>query len=196
MDEHRATASRPPAQRWVLQESQRRDHRCQQIQRSLDTAKQKCSLCRTIILITWGELRAVWGNSYPYFYQEEQLASAGLQAGINVFFPHCLELFIKPQPHFCQHGVRTSLHSLVVFVRAAQSLQQRHTWSKIMEIHGFAWHEAGRGDDTVWLDLFTAGCDCTVKDRPAYVPSNIHVSSHPPGLGCKKTLAESRLKRG
>lgn len=69
-------------------------------------------------------------------------------------------------------------------------LQQRHTWSKMMEIRGFAWHKAGWGDDTIWLDLFIASCACTVKDRPAYAPSSIRVSSNPPGLGCKKALAE------
>lgn len=64
-----------------------------------------------------------------------------------------------------------------------------------MKIHCFAWREAGREDGIVWLDLFTAGCSCTLKDRPAYAPSSISVSSHLPGLGCKKALPETRLKK-
>lgn len=94
--------------------------------RSQDVAKQKCSLKRTIILINWGGIRAVWGNFYPFFYQEEQLTSMGLRASINAFFSPCLGFFIKPQWHFCQHRVRITLHRLIVFVRTVWSLQQRH----------------------------------------------------------------------
>lgn len=41
----------------------------------------KVAHCKwTIILINWDRIRAVWANFYPFFYQEEQLTSAGLRA--------------------------------------------------------------------------------------------------------------------
>lgn len=126
------------------------------------------------------------GQFLPIVLSRGPAHLCGLQASINVgVFKPCSGFFIKPPWQFCQPRVTTVLHSLT----AVRALQQ------------------GRGKSwkcTVFPDTRLGGGAGITEDlpsslpcerQPCAAPPSTSVSSHLPGLGCKKALPEPRLQK-